>query len=72
MQYERAKRESKREQKWKALAKRHCELSASRDGGGRERMRLPSKDETSGYILTSGIDCGQEMVAVFPHDFPGN
>lgn len=27
-------------------------------------MRLPPKDETSGYILTSGIDYGQEMVCV--------
>lgn len=33
-------------------------------GGGGERMRLPPKDETSGYILTSDIDCGQEMVCV--------
>lgn len=64
-------RESKREQKRKAFAKRHCELSAFRmerggrgGGAGRERMRLPPKDETSGYILTSGIDCGQEMVCV--------
>lgn len=31
---------------------------------GEKGCAYPPKDETSGYILTSGIDCGQEMVCV--------